>query len=145
MPELSREDMIRMLQENPEGLSISFEDEDNDTDSSGFPDEQYDSADFFVNRYLFSNILSINKGNISDSCIDRDLFVKGVKSVSELCGAITALVNIGVHPNKAMDYLAEKEFAIDNRAHNLELTKIQAETGIAISKNENGNMQKNTI
>ena len=51
-----------------------------------------------------------------------------------MCGAITALVNVGINPNKAMNYLIDKEAAESAMRHNIDIANIQKETSIETSK-----------
>ena len=56
---------------------------------------------------------------------DRKKFTEGVNSVAELCGQITALVNAGITPRDALDYLATKESTILLAQNNLDIAKIK--------------------
>lgn len=96
--------------------------------------------------YMIDNIVKFkNNDNLAKCNIDIDLFQKGINSVSEMCGIISALVNIGINPHKALDYIVDKnstELMINN---NTEIAKINAEASVKSSKYELANLQKNTI
>ncbi len=52
--------------------------------------------------------IELNMNGISSLTVDKKLFQKGIDSVSEVCGAICALSNVGVSPESAMAFLASK-------------------------------------
>ena len=84
--------------------------------------------------YLDENLILINTEKLGDCKIDVQKFREGIESVSFLCGAITALVNVGINPNKAMNYLIDKEAAESAMRHNIDIANIQKETSIETSK-----------
>ena len=84
--------------------------------------------------YLDENLILINTEKLGDCKIDVQKFREGIESVSFLCGAITALVNVGINPNKAMNYLIDKEAAESAMQHNIDIANIQKETSIETSK-----------
>lgn len=84
--------------------------------------------------FIESNIICIDTEKLENSKIDSESFEKGVKSLSYLCGAITALVNVGINPNKAMDYLTEKEASECAMRHNLEIMSIQKDISLETAK-----------
>lgn len=90
---------------------------------------------------LYTLTIPFNVENISGCVIDKELFEQGIKEVSKLCGAISALSNVGINPHKAMEYLAT-EFVSNNE---IEIAKINAEATVDASKNESFNTQKMTI
>ena len=95
---------------------------------------------------LLDNVIALHLDNdVKDVTIDVEAFQKGMHSVSELCGAITALANVGINPHKAMDYLVDKEASKEIFAHNIEIAKIQSDSTISTLKSELANMQKNMI
>lgn len=62
-------------------------------------------ADDYDSTYQF---IELNLDGIDKIALNKELFKKGVDSVSETCGAICALSNVGVSPESAMAYLASK-------------------------------------
>ena len=48
----------------------------------------------------------IDTDNLSDCKLDKKAFQKGIDEVSELAGKITALANVGVPPESALEYFA---------------------------------------
>jgi hypothetical protein len=84
--------------------------------------------------YLEDNIIKINTDGLSNYKIDLDKFGEGINSVSYLCGIITALVNVGINPNKAMDYAVDKEATQYAMEHNLEMANIQKDISIETAK-----------
>lgn len=84
--------------------------------------------------YIPDKICDLNKDNIDRVQFNRDDFILGVNSVSRLCGQITALVNVGITPDMALSYLASVEESDKLAAHNLEVSKISAESGVEMAK-----------
>lgn len=85
-------------------------------------------------EYIKENVYKLCTDNLSDIKIDSEKFKNGVDDVSYLCGAISALVSVGINPNKAMDYIVDKEATTIGMKHNLEIANIQKETAIETSK-----------
>lgn len=95
---------------------------------------------------ILDNVITLNfKDEVKDTSIDVEAFKKGISSVSELCGAITALVNVGINPHKAMDYIVDKEASKEIFENNLAVAKIQADANISTLKSEIASMQKNIM
>lgn len=95
---------------------------------------------------ILDNVIILNfKNEVKDVSIDIEAFKKGISSVSELCGAITALVNVGINPHKAMDYIVDKEASKEIFENNLAVAKIQADANISTLKSEIASMQKNIM
>lgn len=85
-------------------------------------------------EYIKENIFKLNLDNLAESFINRDRFQVGVNDVSYLCGAISALASVGITPNKAMDYIVDKEAADVAMKHNLEILNIQKETSVETAR-----------
>lgn len=81
-------------------------------------------------KYIDKFIVKLNTSNIKKILIDEDEFEDGVNSVSKLCGAISALTSVGITPDKAMDYVVDKEGAEAAMKHNIEICKIQQEASV---------------
>lgn len=95
---------------------------------------------------ILDNVITLNfKNEVKDTSIDVEAFKKGISSVSELCGAITALVNVGINPHKAMDYIVDKEASKEIFENNLAVAKIQGDANISALKSEIASMQKNIM
>lgn len=95
---------------------------------------------------ILDNVITLNfKNETKDVSIDIEAFKKGISSVSELCGAITALVNVGINPHKAMDYIVDKEASKEIFENNLAVAKIQGDANISALKSEIASMQKNIM
>lgn len=95
---------------------------------------------------ILDNVINLNFAESTKGvAVDIEAFQKGISSVSELCGAITALVNVGINPHKAMDYLVDKEASKEIFAHNIEIAKIQSDSTISTLKSEVTNIQKNIM
>lgn len=60
---------------------------------------------------------------------EQQNFVDGVKSMSYLCGQITALCNCGIDPETALGYFVN----LDTIKHNIEITKLQS---VALDKTQ---------
>lgn len=95
--------------------------------------------------YLSEYINEINKDNISDIQYDKSKFEKGISKMSKICGMITALVNVGITPDNALTYISEHELNEKGTEATLEITKIQADASVAVSKCGLEASQKNII
>ena len=84
--------------------------------------------------YIEENICNLCTDNLSDAEINKEKFVNGVNDVSYLCGAISALVSVGINPNKAMDYIVDKEATKLAMEHSIAMANIQKEISIETSK-----------
>ena len=95
--------------------------------------------------YIEENIIKLDTKRFDKFRMDEPLFKSGIDSVSEMCGAISALSSVGITPSMAMMYLSEREGTKLGMAHNLEISKLNSNTLIATSKYESANLQKNTL
>lgn len=66
--------------------------------------------------------------------IDISAFTKGVESVSELCGKISALTAVGLEPGQALAYLSNVQDGEISYKNNVEIAKIQADAQKDVSK-----------
>lgn len=117
---------------NVKNLGLNDEAEEYDKDCLSLDDSYLNSST--SSEYIKENIFNLNLENLKDSVIDKDWFQFGVNDVSYLCGAISALVSVGITPNKAMDYIVEKEAADVAMKHNLEILNIQKETSVETAR-----------
>lgn len=124
--------MDNTLFDNVKDLELNGEAEEHDKDCFSLDDSYLDSS--VSPEYIKENIFNLNLENLKDSVIDKDRFQFGVNDVSYLCGAISALVSVGITPNKAMDYIIEKEAADAAMKHNLEILNIQKETSVETAR-----------
>lgn len=84
--------------------------------------------------YLEEFIQCIDPDNILDVEFDAEAFQRGVNAMSEMCGKITALVNVGLTPTMALSYIAGSEESKQVAAHNLEVSKVSAEASVEAAK-----------
>lgn len=84
--------------------------------------------------YLEEFIQCIDPDNILDVEFDAEAFQRGVNAMSEMCGKITALVNVGLTPTMALSYIAGSEESKQIAAHNLEVSKVSAEASVEAAK-----------
>lgn len=84
--------------------------------------------------YLEEFIQCIDPDNILDAEFDAEAFQRGVNAMSEMCGKITALVNVGLTPTMALSYIAGSEESKQIAAHNLEVSKVSAEASVEAAK-----------
>lgn len=120
------------LFDNVKDLELNGETEEYNKDCLSLDDSCLNSS--VLPEYIKENIFKLNLENLNNSVIDKDKFQFGVNDVSYLCGAISALVSVGIAPNKAMDYIVEKEAADAAMKHNLEILNIQKETSVETAK-----------
>lgn len=76
---------------------------------------------------LLDNIILLDVNNLKSITFDNKKFKSGVDLMSEICGKITALTNVGISPTEALNYLSETEFGNKTLDTNLEITKINAD------------------
>lgn len=122
--EMSKEEVLQMMNDNGQDATYDVQ---NDSD------------------YISDTIILLDTDRLSNFSLDEASFKKGIDSVSELCGAITALVNVGITPSKAMEYLIDKAAAREAMAHNIEMANIQAKATVESSKYESVAIQKNSL
>ena len=112
--ELNLEELNKMIGLEP------LSDEDIDCSSDG--------------EYIKENVRVLSVENVLGEKLDNERFSKGVYDVSYLCGAISALVSVGINPNKAMDYIVDKEATEVGLEYNLKMADIQKATAIETAK-----------
>lgn len=86
------------------------------------------------NDYIAENIICLDIAELENSSYNIQSFNDGVKSVSRLAGQITGLVNIGITPSMAFNYLIEKEALKETIAHNMEISKLDTKNNLAIAE-----------
>lgn len=80
--------------------------------------------------YIDEFIISIDTKNVSNIDFDSIKFKNGVDSMSELCGKITALVNVGITPSMALTYLSDTDASKAFMEHNLKVSEINADANV---------------
>ena len=80
--------------------------------------------------YIDEFIISIDTEGVSNIAFDSTKFKNGVDSMSELCGKITALVNVGITPSMALTYLSDTDAIKAFMEHNLKVSEINADANI---------------
>lgn len=109
--------------ENTDGIDILDDDEDIPCIGE-VPD----------NTVFIENLIPMDTSNLEDVEIPVEPFKQGVADVAYLCGAISALVNVGINPNRAMDYVVEKQLMASTMEHNLKVAEIQKESSVESAK-----------
>jgi len=109
-----------------------------------FSPEDLDALNESVD-YIPENIVKTDIKGLDKAKIDLILYKDGINSVSEMCGAISALVSVGITPSMAMLYLSEREGTKLGMEHNLEINRLNSTTLIQTSKNESVNLLKNSL
>jgi hypothetical protein len=72
---------------------------------------------------------------------DTDKFIKGIEEYSELAGKLTALINVGIHPSEALNYIMSKEI----NENNIKISEINKSMNEVVSKNQIVNFDKTQI
>ena len=80
--------------------------------------------------YIDEFIISIDTKSVSNIAFDSAKFKNGVDSMSELCGKITALVNVGITPSMALTYLSDTDASKAFMEHNLKVSEINADANV---------------
>ena len=80
--------------------------------------------------YIDEFIISIDTKSVSKIAFDSTKFKNGVDSMSELCGKITALVNVGITPSMALTYLSDTDASKAFMEHNLKVSEINADANV---------------
>ena len=104
--------------------------------------EQGNNENVEFNPDLF---IKLSTDNVYGCELNKNEFQNGINDVSYVCGAISALISIGVDPNKAMDYVVDKESTGVLMAHTERVANIQAEAAINSSKYEAMNVAKTVL
>lgn len=92
-----------------------------------------------MSQNLLINIM--NTANIQDCGYDKNEFNKGVAEMSKTAGMITALVNAGLMPSEALEYICamntndttyklQTELSKQNNNANIAIAKISGETAM---------------
>lgn len=84
--------------------------------------------------YIKENLRVLSTKNVINEELNKEEFSKGVYDVSYLCGAISALVSVGINPNKAMDYIVDKEATSIGMKHNIDMANIQKDISVETAK-----------
>ena len=95
--------------------------------------------------YIPENTVSINKEVLFGCNYNLECFQTGINKVSEICGMITALVNVGITPSNALSYISNENMFKDSLEHEKDIASIQSKTNIECAKYDNVSMQKNII
>lgn len=84
----------------------------------------------------------IDTDNLSDCKLNKEAFQKGIDEVSELAGKITALANVGVPPESALEYFASMDAGNMTFKLQSKLSKEANDTNIKIAEINGENMAK---
>ena len=84
----------------------------------------------------------IDTGNLSDCKLNKEAFQKGIDEVSELAGKITALANVGVPPESALEYFASMDAGNMTFKLQSKLSKEANDANIKIAEINGENMAK---
>lgn len=96
----------------------------------------------FSNQY----IIELNKSDeLNNLGFDLKSFKNGVKKMSELCGMITALSNVGVSPIMALQYISNREDMAESITSNEKLAELSNKSNIECAKNGAAFMKANNI
>lgn len=95
--------------------------------------------------YLSEYIVNIDIENLNDITFSKESFQKGVNKMSKLCGMISALVNVGIPPDMALNYLATQKANKATIDMSLKTIEMQTQANIESAKYEYCTTQKNTI
>lgn len=84
----------------------------------------------------------IDTNNLSDCKLNKEAFQKGIDEVSELAGKITALANVGVPPESALEYFASMDAGNMTFKLQSKLSKEANDANIKIAEINGENMAK---
>lgn len=101
-------------------------------------EQEMESPEYISGNYENS---FISPFEIPIEAYDTDRFYKGIEEFSELCGKITALVNVGIHPSEALGYIMNQE----NIKHGADIAVITKDMNVEMSKNQIINFEKNQL
>lgn len=74
--------------------------------------------------------IPVDLDNLDGIKLDRKGFDKGLKEYSYLAGGITALINVGISPNEALQYFINERTC----EHNMRLQQIVNENNIKVAE-----------
>lgn len=101
-----------------------------------------EAADDYI---TFQTPVIFNLDNIQNLELCEEDFKSGVSDVSRLCGQISALVSIGISPELALSYLADKESTNNINEYNYKISKINAESNVNSAKYGQMSISRMTI
>ena len=93
----------------------------------------------------FSIPIFIKTDSVQNLEFSEESFKCGVSDVSRLCGQISALANVGIHPHVALSYLSDKESTENINKYNYEISKLNAESNVQAAKFGVANFTKVSI
>lgn len=92
------------------------------------------------------NTIEFNrKEEFNNLIFDLASFNNGIKKVSELCGMITALSNVGVSPVVALQYISNREDMSDSISSNEKIAELNNKSNIECAKSGAAFMKTNNI
>lgn len=77
------------------------------------------------------NVIELDCEDLYKESIDVENFRDGIEDYSFVCGAITALCNVGLTPTEAIEFISNRETI----EHNIKVTEMSAKASIEASKN----------
>jgi hypothetical protein len=92
-------------------------------------------------EYIPMNISNLCKDNTMDIQYDESKFKDGVNDYSYIAGALTALLNTGLSPELAVQYI----LAQDEIKQNIKMTKINTESNEKVAERQQTLMEKNSL
>jgi len=108
---------------------LDLENEDFDR---GTAEEELDQPDY---------ILELDIENLDDAKFDAEKFQKGLDDISEICGQICGLTNVGVSVADAFGYILNSQTI----NHNLETQKLINENNVEVSRINSIKIQEQTL
>jgi len=101
--------------------------------------EKYDDGDIDESKDEFNYfIIPIKTDNVMISTFDDGKFQKGINDYSYIAGKLTALINTGVTPLEALNFILNQ----DTFKFNTEINKLICEKDIEVSKNQANLIEK---
>lgn len=95
--------------------------------------------------YDYKQIELGNIDNLSNINIDLEEFNNGVKSVSDICGKIVALSNVGIPPVVALEFISNRMDIDSTVDSNEKITELNNKASIECSKNGAAFMRNNNF
>jgi len=124
---ITEEELKAMADEIAEQLDLENEDFDMETAS-----EELDQSDY---------ILELDIENLDDAKFDAENFQRGLDDISEVCGQICGLTNVGVSVADAFTFVINNV----NVKHNFEMQKLINLNNVEVSRINSIKIQEQTL
>jgi hypothetical protein len=91
--------------------------------------------------YLKDNLIDIDTSTLNKCKFNNKYFQKGIDDISEVCGKISALVNVGINPVVALQFIS----GIEDYKTAIKINEMNTKTAVETAKYVDSNIQKQSL